>query len=138
MNEEKENTGFDLSSIDTVKGSNAGADCSILTPSKQPTGVIWHILGKDSDQFRKLVAEQRKARMAKIQRGGKVTEEDVIEDGIDLLAKCVTGWSGTPVIINKKVIPYSVDNTARILREYPDIREQADNFIGERSNFTEG
>jgi len=130
---------IDLAAIDTVKGSNEGFDVRIFHPgTNEDLDITISVLGKDSDDFQKVSRAQNKRRMSKMQKGGfrNVTTppiEEVESDGIDLLAKCTTGWTG--VIIEGKEIKFSVDNAVMVYERFPWIKEQVDIAIGDRANF---
>jgi hypothetical protein len=131
---------IDLSSIDTVKGSNEGFDVRIYHPgTNEDMDITIRVLGKDSDEFQKVSRAQSKKRMAKMTKGGfrnpntAVPVEEVEQDGIQLLAACTKGWSG--VIVEGKEVPFSTDNAVMIYERFPWIKEQIDTAIGDRANF---
>jgi hypothetical protein len=131
---------IDLSTIDTVKGSNEGFDVKIYHPgSLVDLGIIINVLGKDSDEFQKVSRAQQKKRMAKMTKGGFRVQnltpapEEVEQDGLELLAKCTRSWSG--VVIEGKDIEFSYDNAVMVYERFPWIKEQVDTAIGDRANF---
>lgn len=132
----------DLSTIDTVKGSNEGFDVQIYHPgTNEDLGITIRVLGKDSDEFQKVSRSQSKRRLAKMNKGGfrnaiTATPEEIEQDGIDLLASCTKDWTG--VIIDTKDIPFSKDNAVMIYERFPWIKEQVDIAIGDRANFIKG
>jgi len=131
---------IDLANMDTVKGSNAGFDIKIYHPGTLvDLGITITVLGKDSDEFQKVSRSQQKKRMAKMTKGGFRAQnltpppEEIEADGLDILAKCTTGWSG--VIVEGKEIEFSVDNATMIYTRFPWIKEQVDVAVGDRANF---
>lgn len=130
---------IDLSSIDTVKGSNEGFDVQIYHPgTNEDLGITIHVLGKDSDEFIKVSRAQSKKRLAKMTKSGfrntsPVPVEEVEQDGIALLAACTKSWVG--VIVEGKAVECSVENAKMIYERFPWIREQVDTAIGDRANF---
>jgi hypothetical protein len=130
---------IDLSTIDTVKGSNEGFDVRIYHPgTNEDLDIIINVLGKDSDEFQKVSRSQSKKRMAKLNKGGfrgntTIPVEEIEQDNIILLASCTKSWSG--VVVEGKEIPCTVDNAVMIYERFPWIREQIDAAIGDRANF---
>ena len=134
---------FDLSTIDTVKGANKGFELDLLSPSKEKTGVIFTLLGGDSDVFVKLKREQERKRLRRIQKSGgylrgNLDLESADEENTDLIASCITGWTPFELEKGKGDLPFSKENAIKVLTQYPDIREQVDTAIGDRGNFTAG
>ena len=131
----------DLSSIDTVAGSNEGFDVQIYHPGTNvDLGIVITVLGKDSDEFLKVSRTQSKKRMAKMAKGGfrntSISIEEVEQDGIELLAACTKAWAG--MVENGKDIVCTASNAVDVYTRYPWIREQVDIAIGDRANFIKG
>ncbi len=130
---------IDLSSIDTVKGSNEGFDVQIYHPgTNEDLGITIHVLGKDSDEFIKVSRAQSKKRLAKMTKGGfrntsTVPVEEIDQDAIALLAACTKSWKG--VIVDGKAVECTPENVAMIYERFPWIKEQVDTAIGDRANF---
>jgi len=129
----------DLSSIDTVKGSNTGFDVQIYHPgTNEDLDITINVLGKDSDEFQKVSRAQQKKRMAKMQKGGfrntaTVPIEEIEQDGLELLAACTKSWSG--VVVEGKALDCTTANAVMIYERFPWIKEQIDTAIGDRANF---
>lgn len=128
----------DLSSIDTVKGSNEGFDVRIYHPgTNEDLDIVINILGKDSDEFQKVSRAQNKKRMAKMTKGGfrntAVPVEEIEQDSIQLLAACTKSWSG--IVVDGKPVEFSQDNAVMIYERFPWIKEQVDVAMGDRANF---
>jgi hypothetical protein len=130
---------IDLSSIDTVKGSNEGFDVQIYHPgTNEDLGISINVLGKDSDEFQRVSRAQQKKRMAKMQKGGfrsttAIPLEEIEQDSLELLAACTKSWSG--VIIDGKAIDCTKENAVALYERFPWIKEQIDTAIGDRANF---
>lgn len=126
---------FDLSSIDTVKDANAGAEIQLYHPTQgTDLGIFIRVVGKDSDLFKKVQREQNQKRVAKLQRTSFRGQIDQDAEAVQLLAGCTQGWSG--MILSSKEVPFSQENAIAIYTKYPWIREQVDIAIGDRSLFT--
>lgn len=59
--------------------------------------------------------------------------DETIEFNTNFLAKMMTGFTG--MFENDEEIQFSREEAYKLLKKYPWIREQADQFIAERSNF---
>jgi hypothetical protein len=131
----------DLSSIDTVKGSNDGFDVQIYHPgTNEDLGSTIKVLGKDSDKFIKVSRGQNKKRMAKMTKGGfratAIPVEEIEQDSLMLLAACTVGWVG--VVVDGKALDFNEDNAVMVYERFPWIREQVDAAMGDRANFIKG
>lgn len=130
---------FDLANIDTVKGANEGFDVQIYHPgTNADLGISIRVLGKDSDEFRKVSAAQSKKRMAKMSKGGfrnatTISIEEIEQETIELLASVTKGWDN--VVVDGNPLPFSKENAAALYERFPWIKEQVDAAIGDRANF---
>lgn len=130
--------GLDLSELDTAKAANAGFDVDLYHPATNADlGIKIRVLGKDSDEFRRVSNSQNKRRMDRMQRGGfrnpTPSPEELEQNGIELLAACTLGWAG--VVLDKKPLPFTKDNAKMLYNRFPWIKEQVDAAIGDRANF---
>lgn len=139
----KKKEGFDLNSIDTVKGSNEGFDVQIYHPgTNEDLGITITILGKDSDEFQKVSRAQSKRRIQKMSKGGfrnmNTPLEEIEADALDLLASCTKGWKqdNKPTItMDGKEVAFSRENAVMLYERFPWIKEQVDTAMGDRANF---
>lgn len=132
---------FDLAQADVVKDANKGGEVSLYHPTNgKDVGITIYIVGKDSDTFKAIQAEQNRKRMAKIQKGGfraaNTAVANVDQEAVELLAACTTGWSRMP--LNGKDVPFSTENAETIYAKFPWIKEQVDVAIADRALFTKG
>ena len=122
---------MDLSTLDVKKGANEGAELKLLHPvSGEDTGIRISVVGRDSDLYQQ---ELRRIQNSRIRKG--VVTSASRDDGVELLAKCTTGWDG--VEEKGSVLEFSEENAKRVYKAYPWIREQVELFMGDRSNFLE-
>jgi len=133
---------FDLDVIDTKTRSESGVPMTVKaldgSPLKNSTGgaVTITVKGPDSADYTRLLRAQIKKRMA---RSGVPTDEQMAEDEtdlIELLAACTTGWSGMLDRNAQEPVPFTVEACRQLYRSFPVIRDQVDNFIANRANFT--
>lgn len=125
----------DLSIFDVVTGANAGFDLEIRTPAGAKSGVVFRLLGSDSDVYQKIDAAQRKRRMEAAAKAGRfVSDPDQQEeDEVEKLVAGTLGWSNLSV-------EFSKEKAEAIYRDktYSPIREQVAVAIHDRANFSKG
>jgi hypothetical protein len=129
---------MDISKIKD-KDFEEGAWLDILDPiTNQPSEDKERIkvLGIDSSTYRKA---QRKISNRRLQvvgrRGGrcKITAEEIEAENLELLVSCVQAWEGFTE--NKQELECTSENVRRLFELAPWIKEQVDDFIGDRSGF---
>lgn len=121
-----------LAQFDT-SGANAGAKMEIRDPNGVPmfkadgSPLTITLLGRDSDAFIKAENQQTNRRLSQGTRV-KLTAEALRADSIAVLARCTTAWDLDE--------PCSYETAVALYTKFPAIREQADEFLTDRSNFT--
>ena len=89
------------------------------------------VYGKDSDVARKAMkAAAQKAMNKRVQRADL---DSAIHSAASLLAACTAGWSG--VTEGGQPVEFSTANACELYTKYHWLREQVDEFIGDRANF---
>lgn len=132
----EEMTAFDPDSIDMQKGAAEGARLDLLHPGTgAATGAWLQLLGVDSDAY---VARQRalqRGRLARlvVARRIKLTPEELEAEALDLLVTATTGWGG--LTAGGQPLNWSPAAARDLYTRHRWIREQADEFIGDRANF---
>lgn len=130
---------MDLSSLDTRKPADDGADMQLRHPGTDAVltqddgkAISITLAGSDSDRYQRAQRSQANRRLnAGVRR--KLTIEELESDTIELLVACTIRWDG--VKVGGKVLECNADNARKLYRDYQWIREQANAFIGERANF---
>lgn len=132
-----------LEDFDTTQLSEEGVDMELLDPNGDPIfqdeektkPVTIRVLGRDSEQFMRTQRRQIERRLQR-QRGQRMRQipiEELVEEQSELLAAVTVNWSG--IEEKSASVPFNPANVRRIYKNYPWIREQVDNFIGDRANF---
>lgn len=131
---------MDLAQFDTVAAAETGAFMQLLHPStgiglvdgeQKPIGITF--AGADSERARKYTRRMQNRRLAmSSQRRGKITAEEIEDEGLGLIAACAISWN---VFVDGATPPCDEANVRAFLKRFPAFREQADSFIGERANF---
>lgn len=93
----------------------------------EKTDAVFYAYGKDSSAFKNKMREI-------LERNAKAgIEYDQDRDGTELIAACVTGWSG--VYSGEIEIEFSSAAVVKMLNELPWLYDQLNLFIGSRANF---
>ena len=126
-----ESTVFDISDFDMSK-SDEGEVLELENPQTgAPMGIKITLLGTDSKAYQKQVRKNNDRRLRK--RKMKLTAAELETENIELLAVITKGWDG--MVENKQPVEFTVQNVRRIYRDYLWIKEQVDEFCGDRGNF---
>lgn len=132
---------FDLNSFDKL-ASDEGAWMHVMDPVKdtplynvsgQP--VRMKLVGTDSPLYRKKQREIMNRRLMK-KKIINATAEQFEENQVELVMACTVGWEG--FILNGQELQFNDSNMREVYINRPALRfivEQADRFIGDRSNF---
>lgn len=128
---------MDLNSLKPVK-ADKGATLEILHPeTEEPIdGMTITLLGQDSAVFRKMQIAKQQAILNRMTKGKKVAEldaEKLADENIEDLVKLTVKWTGFE--INGESLPATPENFRMVYTEWPWIREQAQEFVGNRANF---
>lgn len=112
--------------------SDAGSSDMVLRhpATGEDLDITIKLLGKDSAEYRKAVSKVGNSR---INQRKKVTVEQTQQDALDLLVAVTVGWAG--MTENGEELEFSPENAKRVYRDYPWIKEQADEFVHDRANF---
>lgn len=133
---------MDLKQFDTVAASNVGFELQLVNPSNgEELPIFITVLGRDSDEFRKLQAELNRRRLNKLARSGRhrSTDDDFEADGVQLLAVCTKAWRDgdkPKLTIDGEELECNRANAARVYSRFPWIKDQVDAAVLDRANFT--
>ena len=126
---------MDFADLDLAKTADSGADMHVRHPvTEEPLTtdgkpITIRLLGADSAEFRNGV----KAIANRSQSRKKPSLAEAERNAVELLARITTGWQG--IVWNGEPLKFSRENAEMLYRERPWLREQADEFAGERANF---
>jgi len=121
----------DLSQYDTKKSSEEGAWLEIESPTGEPLGIHFKILGVDSEVYNKQLRKNQDKMMKKGMKN--IKSENIEVEGIELLVACTVDWEG--IADNGEDLGCTKENVRYVYKNYPWIKDQIDEFIGDRSNF---
>ena len=131
---------FDLSTLDTRGASSKAATLKLRNPKTgedlldKETGenVTIALLGIESEKSEQL---QREVQRKRLKRGAtkKLTPEQIENEGLALLAGLTVSWKH--VGRGTEALECTFENAKAIYREFPWIREQVDEFVGDLGNY---
>lgn len=127
---------IDLTSLNTTKACNDGADVEIRHPvTNVPLGMTIRVLGRDSDTFKEHTRDllntrlRREAMATKRGKDADLRTVEVIEkENVDLLVVCTLGWKN--VSYNGQELAFDETNVRKVYKEFPWIYDQVNEAIG--------
>lgn len=132
----------DMAAFDTIKAAERGSVMEVRKPDKSGD-VFRHadgrpftitVLGKDSETFKSAARAQSDRRIAQNMRTRQPVLTAVIErDDIELLVAVTVDWD---IILDGKKPPANSKEYRAAFTRYPWLKEQLDEWVGLRSNFT--
>jgi len=130
---------MNLSEINLSEKSGAGSVMELEHPvtgeklmeGKKPMTIT--LAGTDSKAYRRKQREMQNRRLNKLSKGRKVNFGTTDDDDCELLAACTLSWDNLSDDNGK--IEYSNDAAVALYLKHAWIREQVDEFIGDRANF---
>jgi hypothetical protein len=128
---------FDLNSLKPVMADD-GAVLNIVHPETEEVidGMTITLLGQDSKLYRKIQLGKQQAALNRMAKGKKAIDldaEKLSEDSIDDLVKLTTAWSG--FVLDGKDLDCTPENVRKVYTEWSWIKEQVQEFVGNRANF---
>lgn len=143
MAEEVNGSAIDLANLDTTTASETGAVMEVRHPV---TGeVLRHddgsaqtitLIGKDSDRFLKLARIQSDKRIqATVRSRQPALTASVEKDDIELLVNATLDWN---IVMGGQKPKAEAKNYREAYSKFRWLREQVDEFVGNRSNFLKG
>jgi len=103
----------------------------VETPGGEGTDIHLKLAGSDSSYYQKQIQTQQR-KMLKKKKFNK-TPEEIENDNIELLAACTLDWQN--VAYKEESLDCTKYNVRWLYKAFQLIREQIDEFIGDRSNF---
>jgi hypothetical protein len=128
---------FDLNSLKPVMADD-GAVLNIVHPETEELidGMTITLLGQDSKVYRKLQMGKQQAALNRMAKGKKAIDldaEKLSEDSIEDLVKLTTAWTG--FALDGKSLEFTSDNVRMVYTDWAWIKEQVQEFVGNRANF---
>ena len=133
---------FDLTPVDTLAAATAGVEMPLKDlrgkPMKNSIGgeIVLMLTGIDSPQYQAVqIANIRRSSERAV---NKASDDEIvsgrIDDNLRATASCIRGWRGM-LDSSGNEIHYSPDAALELVKRYPAVRDQIENFIADRVNF---
>lgn len=121
--------------LSTLEPTREGAEMAVRHPATNAPveGMSITLLGMDSERA---LRAQRAATNRRLKQGVqrmKLTAEELEADGLELLAALTVAWKG--VELDGKELPCTAENARMLYGKFRWLREQVDEFTGDRANF---
>jgi len=130
---------MDLSDLNLDKQAEAGAVMHLCHPvTDEPLmhggeAMTINLIGTESKQYRAKEREFQNKRLNQLARGKKPQFGMSDDEACELLSVCITGWGG--IVEDGNAIEFSQRTAVALLTKFKWIRDQVDEFVGDRNNF---
>ena len=103
--------------------------------SGEPLGVKITLASPDSGKYRtaSLAIQNRQLQYSMKNRGRSISAERLEENALELLIEATLDWEG--LVEDGRELACTPENVRRVYQNMPFIREQVDEFLGDRRNF---
>ena len=130
---------MDLASLDLEAAADKGAPLTLRHPvtdedltADDGAPMTISVLGADSGEFKRIVADLAKKAQGR-KKAVSVAERE--RNTVEMMARMTTGWSG--IVWEGKPLPFTIENARMLYAARSWIRDQIDEFSGDRTNFFE-
>lgn len=134
MSKEKDFKGLDLADLSTQ--SHDSSTLSILHPvTGEPVGLEITLASPDSAHYRKVEQQvkDRNLRLVRKSRSGTLSAAALEAGATDILVGAVLSWEGAKW--GGTELECNEQNVRQVYESLPFIREQVDEYLGDRANF---
>jgi len=125
---------MDLSQLDVQAAAENGANLEVRHPA---TGIVIPgmtitVLGTDSKTYRNAIKARLRQRVNQ-RKKNDFDPEKAEKEAVELLADLTVDWDG--ISLDGQVLKCNRENCITVYSRFAWIREQVDEFIGDRANF---
>ena len=123
---------FDFTKLDFAAKAEEGAVMQVKNPlTGEALGATITLIGTDSKAFRDLAKQRATATLKRTKEEQENYDSD--DEMSVMLSKCTLAWSGVEEGV--EAVEFSQENALMMYRKYRWLRDQVDQFIGDRANF---
>ena len=122
---------MDLTNFNLAEKSEEGAELTLVSPAGEELDAKIVLVGKDSPKYRNAFKKIIERKSVKKQK--KIDLDLADRETVELVTACTISWQN--IEEDGVVIEFNAENAKRIYTEHAWVREQADEFIGDRANF---
>jgi len=137
---------MDISELMTQDAHEEGAEVEIFHPSetvevdgkrvKKSLGVFVTVLGVDSKDYQVAVKKAVNSQVSRLKSTGALSEDATLGLEIAQVVAVIIGWRG--IESGGEEVPYSNSKCLDLMTKSPWMRNQIDEFLGDRKNFIKG
>lgn len=127
---------MDLDRYDTRPASEAGVWVTLRDPvTGAPLPARVHVRGQDSRAWQEVLLAQRRARLERAEKTGRMALDpaEVDEEDIERLVAITIGWEG--ISRGGAQWPCTPENAREFYRGWPEFRAQVVEVVARRANF---
>ena len=123
---------LDLAQLSTEKLCDEGVWLTLEHPiTGEPLPARIRLAGIDSKIYQQQIRKNQNKRLKRFRF--KMSSEEIENERLNLLAAITLEWEG--VVENGQALECNTKNARHVYATYPWIREQVDEFAGDRANF---
>ena len=123
---------FDFTKLDFATKAEEGAVMQVKNPlTGEALGATITLIGTDSKAFRDLAKQRATAALKRTKEEQENYDSD--DEMSVMLSKCTLAWLGVEEGV--EAVEFSQENALMMYRKYRWLRDQVDQFIGDRANF---
>lgn len=111
------------------------AEITITHPGTgEPTNIRIKVAAPDSAHYKKVsMRVQNEQLQFAMKNRGKTTAERLAQNSLEILVGATVAWGG--IAENGTPLPCTPENVRRVYTDFAFIRDQVDEFLGDRRNF---
>lgn len=116
--------------ISDLQISDEAQPCKILNPkTKEKTDIVVYCLSPDNPEYKAAMLDALRNGVDE----GKPDLRKLTENRAASVAKMVSGWDN--IALGGKPFKYTKENAVKLMKDFPWILDQVDEFCGNRANF---
>jgi hypothetical protein len=134
-----DNERIDLAALDVARPAEEGRPLALKHPVTGAVlpGWVLRVRGYDAQTYQQVSDDHQRRRLERLSRRQTPTVEELNAEALELAASLVAGWEDR-FDLDGAPLPYSGANAARLFRRFGWIRQQVEQFAGDRANFLPG
>ena len=111
------------------------ATVTIMHPGTgEPTSIKITVASMDSEKYKQISMKVQNEQLKYAMKNrGKTTAERIASNSLEILVGATVAWEG--LAEGDKPLPCTPENVRRVYTDLPFIKEQVDEFLGDRRNF---
>ena len=100
----------------------------------EPTSIKITVASMDSEKYKQISMKVQNEQLKYAMKNrGKTTAERIASNSLEILVGATVSWEG--LAEGDKPLPCTPENVRKVYTDLPFIKEQVDEFLGDRRNF---